>query len=916
MLLGGALLTACSVEDDLNVALDNQEANPSAPVFTVSVDNGDDFTRAEWLDQFNGDRSLKLVLEDDDKVSLYHGMAQNTLGSDWQHAIYTGEFDEAANKLNFKTQAMVQPGRAILIYPADLAFENGYDYNNSTMQPTIRIPLVQDGKTKEDYTAYMSEVMHIDKPDVVGTSSANGTKPGYAQENTYDIVLRRAAGSLVLNMDVTGKAKINGISGLTYGIDIDSVRLEDNNTFTHSIEVTGTGTDPVKKSTHKSWVSQSTLDQTKTKEFGKIMTKDVEIVYNEAGKEYTTATFTLLPVPQAIAAAKGTDVPVSTAAGAAKVPAFTGTNGSITVKTTYGKVELTTSATDAGNLAGAATAARVWHTGGGQAITTKAGLDYVYNYIWTNTNSTSKEFYVAASGSTPAKTEKVGGVVKATLDVDLNKLNMDGLHIKDQEHLMNALKVYKELYLNVPANATTPVNFILDGEKSGTNKGKFVMNSTTWKEVQKYSIPTTSPAYTPYIHFSPCQDENKCTAIVLEDDGGTLTEVPQLVFDNTSAPFVPADIELVGKWKFTQVTGNPLTSSTVQRKIKGINDLKVVGTSELTLKGYVAIEDIAGEIKVESGASVWIDGEAILQEDMTNFGTITINEGQSLSVSVKEKGTEATAGTPGTPNTIATLVNREAPVKDTNAWKNHDKEGTSGKIINKGSLAIVDVLPGEIHNYGVISMEDGNARTLITANADCITDKENTSDPAPEALKTAFTNEDTKTATKPMHRIGSILLATKTGGPKDLQYTVVRDQKRQGFIKWTVTEADINTNTVGIANYVIAGKGCTGIAQNGTLTSAVKYIEIHKENTSPIVVGKNGSTTATGTLVTLEGLIVPGTTQSVNVPTGSRMQINQEIYLKGIVTKAEEDNFTYRGVTFEGYFSGKATDNERIYTSR
>ena len=69
-----------------------------------------------------------------------------------------------------------------------------------------------------------------------------------------------------------------------------------------------------------------------------------------------------------------------------------------------------------------------------------------------------------------------------TLDVDLTDLDMDGLHVEDQDNLMDVLDVYDEL-IKGKAGKKQDVTLILDGAPEGDYKGKFVMNETTWTKL-------------------------------------------------------------------------------------------------------------------------------------------------------------------------------------------------------------------------------------------------------------------------------------------------------------------------------------------------------------------------------------------------------------------------------------------------
>ena len=113
MLASGALLAACTT-DDFDSAKVAQPVNPSAPVFTVTFDNGDLQTRATWNGYGQGN---KVIFEDDDLMSLFHGIPTTQFTSNsyglqgWQNAIYKAYgADAETGGISVSTQSMIQKG--------------------------------------------------------------------------------------------------------------------------------------------------------------------------------------------------------------------------------------------------------------------------------------------------------------------------------------------------------------------------------------------------------------------------------------------------------------------------------------------------------------------------------------------------------------------------------------------------------------------------------------------------------------------------------------------------------------------------------------------------------------------------------------------------------------------------------------
>lgn len=715
MLFGSVVLASCSTEDDLNLSKPTQDVNPSAPVFNVYFDNNGELqTRATFNEE-----GWKVGFEGEDKLSLFHGMTTDLTG--WQNAIYEGEGDE--NAIKFTTRSMVAPGLAVMVYPAmeeyadDDLGENGLGEGN----PYITISPIQDEKTKLA-TPYMTNVLKITLSGKDGEEEDEKVvgKYGYGQE--YDIVLRRVASTMSMKLNPSATDDIDAATAKA-GVDpveVTGVTLDagnNNKLFPTKVKIIIPSSDSdLENDSHTSWVKKSDIEVVTDKNSQTITTKDVKD---------GTATFTLLPVT---------------------TNATTLSSAAITVITNYGTVTL--------NDANA------------KVIKNKAGDEFTVNAGVQGILSTTLLWGAAPTGNTFAG-QSVGGHFNRTLDVDMSKLKMDGLHVGDIGELINALKVYKEY---CPG---TEVEFILDGK----DEGKFVMTAAEYEEVQKLIGENK-------ITLTPCQDETKCSAIQIT--GGNNNEIPNLVFGKKDSEIEEFNVELSGSWTYIKVTDDKTL-----KKFRNVTNI-VLLDGTLTLNNDIAAEVDEDEnytlpkIVVEKDVTVNVAGNVGLKMDMDNYGEIVIPEGGDYRLRV---GNEKT------------LTNMAASGEDDDAFS----EG--GVIKNHSYLGIIDSSNGQILNYGVIRILNANATTLVTANQ-----TEEADITAPFSPENAF---------------GSIYLYSAT----DKAIKVNDDERQGFIKFVYTAADITSDNIGSVANYIIAGQGCKGIgntANKGVTTSnsKMKYLEV------------------------------------------------------------------------------------------
>lgn len=575
--------------------------------FSVSLEN-DALTKAEVTS------GMKVNFEAGDLMSLFHGIsAPATALIGYQNAIYEGSAQDG-KAFEFTTKSMVLQGGAIMVYPADTTFAN-----KGTAAPVITIPTEQNAKTKE-LTPHMSEVLNIDAYD----EDSNEGTAGYGKY--YGIVLKRVGTTFKLTADLENTEAINNLDVEPLKVTSMELNAEDassNGVFTTAISVKNSAT-PVTsaiKADYPIWNTQSTVDLT---------TAPTGVTANAATLTTTdltdnAAVFTLLPT----------------------MTGKTATEASVVVKTNYGKVTLNKDA-------------EVWTASGAADAKVLAGINSVLN----NTLVDAKAESVFAG-------QKVAGYGQRGIKVDVEDLNMDGLHITDENHLMDALTVYDAI-----ANEA-PVTWILDGNEDG----EFVMNA---EAAAAYEARVADEDNN--ISFKRNRTDADKTCDVVKFVATELTEVPavlKFVGETPSSPVVQdkPSVVLVGPWKYT----NDDKAFTL------ISDITVAEGATLQVSGTVgATPSYLANFSIINNGAIAVDGTTDLALSLTNNGSITIPEGAQLFV----------AGNNVTLTNDATALNEY------------------GTISNAGNLGVrANVTSGVINNYGYIKQEDKDAYTYVTNNA-------------------------------------------------------------------------------------------------------------------------------------------------------------------------------------------------------
>ena len=593
-LLFGALLGSIALASctaDEDIASVAKQESPIKFAVSMETANGV-LTKAEMTD------GMKLNFTTGDLMSLYHGIADPVSSfKGYQNAIYEGAAKDG-EALVFTTKSMVLPNGAIMVYPADTTFAN-----KGENAPIVKIAASQDVKTKE-LLPFASEVLTIGEYD---ENAAAGTA-GYGKY--YPIVLKQIGSTLKL---VTIPSNTEVIENLPVApLSVSNVEMTatlDNGkaAFNTAVELTAEAAAAVSKDVYPIWTNVSGVNVTAVKEAeSKLTTKDVT--------DNFTAVFSLLPTADDATLADG---------------------ASIKINTNYGYVELNDAV------------AKVWNKKNGTdatAQTVKQGIESVLQNTWI-ANESSKNF----------KGEKTGGSFYRTVEADMKNLNMNGLHIKNAQHLVDALTVYDA----VKESQENSVVFYLDGDADGV----FTMT------------PAATAAYVAHldmegaksITFTPCAEAGEaCTAVKFTCTEET--EVPANIQFGASV-----ETQLEGTWKY----------SNKYKTFENVAKLVVLEGSTLNMSGTVGGSEA---VLIESFGQANVSGVTYLETlDMTNYGEMFIAANAELRVQTDfQNGSQD--------------------------LDNH------GKIYNSGVLATVLGSDGVITNLGYIKQMTATSKTYITNN--------------------------------------------------------------------------------------------------------------------------------------------------------------------------------------------------------
>ncbi|WP_288912096.1 hypothetical protein [uncultured Bacteroides sp.] len=300
----------------------------------------------------------------------------------------------------------------------------------------------------------------------------------------------------------------------------------------------------------------------------------------------------------------------------------------------------------------------------------------VNEIAYTNVGTVSSEYKEKADGSDPDNAVKIEDSFvnklykngKFVTEVDFTKAVMDGMHVKNNDHLKKMLNYYNEVkkVANPESKVGTDIKLFLDPDSNG----EFLLSLEAIDLLQKIN---KGCAYgDKNISIQPCNDSdhgNVPTEIVVI---GADNEIPNmdLCFESNTA------VTLRGTWNW---------NNDEVKKTWWVGPFNNEGVINVEAAN-VETDQISGVLNNTALGTINVNSVANWKVKTTNYGTINIAEDAELRI----------YGT--------TLTNDATSLED------------YGKIYNSGVLGVVaGTTSPAIHNYGYIK-NNLDAKTYVTTN--------------------------------------------------------------------------------------------------------------------------------------------------------------------------------------------------------
>jgi len=851
-----AALTACSTDD---FESQQQVAEGVSPI-QFEVINNSETTRAHM-----DGNTIKWDANDGDLFTLYHGGAASTYLTGYENATYTAQAGEEGKAATLTTPSMIKSGKAIMVWPVDTTFR-------AKDKLTIVIPeeLTKDKKV-EDNIPYVSDLIDI-KDYKAYTEGKNPTAYNTAgKDRKYTVYMRPMASQLILKADYAGTdAKINALATGADPINpiaLTSVDLVSGATTQFTKEIALTFTDPssdIQKrwtdaKNNNAWSHVTGFDKANIGTTGKQTVKLTTTCIN--GLE--SAKFLMLP--QA-------DIDVSALDKGVE-------NAAIVFNTLYGKVTVADPATVPASKYTAAEIEDAWYRYQKAGAEKKAleketktagtgddagkvrytnnialGLAQVINAF--STNETKKEGSIV-------KDEPTGAVGTRYVKVLLSHLDMQGLHITNDKHLYDAVRVWKEI-----GAKNTDITVYLDGDKDGN----FEISKKTIAKINEINAATAAEKRS--FKVMPCKDD-ECKTIVIT--GGD--EMPQdltFILANSGTKAAVA-LKAGESWKWN--SKNVMVDATATGVSKIINKGTLVSDANATLKIFDNSSADPKNPKQIYTINFENDGEwnitagtLNVQFTVTNNGKVNIAKGAQYRQDGKDNNFT---------NEAATL-----PERFFTAQQIKDKEKEQiGVVNNSGVFATVN--DANINNYGLIEHLEKDAKTYITTNQNG------------SGFDAAFD--------KSTNKMGRINLPFDN---KDEDNISIKGDAKQGFVSVTVTsdnapaDKKLDASKVGTyVNYVIIN---SGIEEITNVNDQVKYIEFNDKDKKEIAWLPRFDKAGNPIAYPYTGLIV---LSPVNIKLKTTVNVSGSTYIAADMYVGG----TFKPNKYDGYFGDTKENSKTMY---
>lgn len=869
-----AALTACSTDD---FESQQQVAEGVSPI-QFEVINNSETTRASM-----DGNTIKWDANDGDLFTLYHGGYESTTLTGYENATYTAQAGEEGKAATLTTPSMIKEGKAIMVWPVDTTFR-------STGGPlTIAIPTKLDNV--ENNIPYVSDLITIKSREAVTPDNyATGADNTAGYNRKYPVYMRPMASQLILKADYAGSdAKINALA--TGADPINPIALT-------SVDLVSGAATAFTQEIELNFAAKTTADNNRWK-----------AVKNNAWSHVTGFGTYVNQVPQltttcinGLESAKFLMLPQATIAVAAATDGVA--DAAIVVNTLYGKVMVADPAVT-GSKYTATEIKDAWYryqkagaTKDPQETETKTagtgddagkvrytnnialGLAQVINAF--SANTTTKD------GSL-VKTEPTGAVGTRYVKVLLSHLDMNGLHIKNDKHLYDAVRVWKEI-------GASDVIVNLDGDKDGN----FEISQKTIAKINEINAATAKETTPRKFYVTACNVLGEaCNKIVITGGGEIAQDLTFIVNSSASAKVV---LNAGESWKWNSKGKVTVAASAIANTTPtptaintGISGFINKGTFTSDATATLSIWDNASTaaqvntIAFENAKGAeWniTAGDINVQFDVTNNGTVNIAKGAEYHQDM--------AGT------MVTIFTNDAQTVPERFYKNDpsktDKQKKAfveqiGKVNNEGVFAAL-AGRGQIYNYGLIEHAYKDAKTYITAN------------------QTGAGFGSVFSATAPINKMGRINLPIEN---KDENNVSISATAASGFVSVTVAstanitdvlkDGALSLDKLGTyVNYCIIKKGVQTIKK---VSNQIKYIEFNDDDDTEVAWDLGGTVTSKVS-ATYDGLMV---LSPVNINLTTDITVNQSTFLGAKIYVGG----TFTPTSYNGYFGTTAKNAETMY---
>jgi len=847
-----AALAACT-NDDLESKTVAGASEATSPIQFEVINNTEAGTRAEM----NGN-SIVWSAADGDLFTLYHGgTLTGTALSGYQNATYTAVANEGA-PATLTTPSMIKDGRAIMVWPADTTFYAATSGNLTVKIPETlenvenNIPYASDLLTIQPYAAYSETATAPAIPTAYKTAGKDRKYAVYMRPMASQLILKAdyAGTDAVINALATGDDPIDPIALTSVEINDPAASLTKEIDLSFAVPTASQGTN-WKNVANNVWTEVTAFDLSSAVKAGKLTTKCINGI--------ESAKFLMLPQNSIGAGGlAGASIVVNTIYGkvvinAANYGGYTGDFATAWYRymapgagVTYGETETTTAGT--GSDAG-----KVRYT---QNVET--GLAQVIDAFSTNTTTKATSVVVG---------EPTGAVGTRYVKVLLNKLDMDGLHVKTDKQLYDAVRVWKKIGAD-----GVDVTVKLDGDADGN----FEISQKTIAKINEINAELAEETTPRKFYVTACHVGGEaCTKIVIT--GGGAVKNMDFIVNTTAAADVVLKAGETWNWAASTIGGKK--AFTVDATACGITNIINKGTFVNDATAKLAIYNNAttpAQVTtipfVNDGKWDITAGTLNVQFDVTNNGELNIAKGAQY----RQDGLGNDFTNEATTLPERFFMNDPSVPAATKATFVEQ----IGVVNNKGVFATVN--GADIYNYGLIEHADDDAKTYITSQQNGL------------GFGALY---------GPANKMGRINLPYSNKNEDNISINAAANQ---GFVSVTVTSANapadkkLDVSTVGqYVNYVIIN---SGVEQITNVNAQVQYVEIADENNTEIawMPRFNAKT----------GLPIPYAYTGLAVLSDVNIKLNTIVNVSGSTYIAADmyvgGNFT--PTTYNGYFGNTATN--------